>query len=326
MEYGRRFDVIVLGAGISGLAAAKILAKEGLKCIVLEARNRHGGRIHTIRLNGPLPVSPVAQANSDSETIQPCQKHQTLTLDLGANYLHGCVLNQESQPLFTLAHRLRLKSSPAAGDVLGPHRGWECPEVAAWRDNFTGELIPLHEVTEMSFLLDRCLVSALAIAKRCLISKAKRRSLNSSLRLLYKTGHRVSLELTPREKGIFDSLFARYIAYVNPPNRLSPFLNLGPHFEADAMAGLADEPDHPSAASKIFYIDWLQRKRDHIRTKGPEASHARRVGYKWEDRLVLSGFGRMTDFLAEGVEIHYNTVVRHVDWTNASTSYIRMWC
>ncbi|KAM4795710.1 amine oxidase [flavin-containing] A-like [Rhinophrynus dorsalis] len=43
------YDVIVIGGGISGLAAAKLLNESGLSVVVLEARDRVGGRTHTIR-------------------------------------------------------------------------------------------------------------------------------------------------------------------------------------------------------------------------------------------------------------------------------------
>ncbi|HZH27982.1 MAG TPA: NAD(P)/FAD-dependent oxidoreductase [Azospirillaceae bacterium] len=41
-------DVVVVGAGAAGLAAARRLARAGLNVLVLEARNRIGGRAHTV--------------------------------------------------------------------------------------------------------------------------------------------------------------------------------------------------------------------------------------------------------------------------------------
>ncbi len=59
-------DVLVLGAGAAGLAAAATLARAGLDVRVAEARNRVGGRIHS--LTGPQWPAPV---------------------ELGAEFVHG---------------------------------------------------------------------------------------------------------------------------------------------------------------------------------------------------------------------------------------------
>ncbi|WP_415794267.1 FAD-dependent oxidoreductase, partial [Mycolicibacterium frederiksbergense] len=40
-------DVIVVGAGFAGLSAARELTKRGHKVVVLEGRDRVGGRAHT---------------------------------------------------------------------------------------------------------------------------------------------------------------------------------------------------------------------------------------------------------------------------------------
>jgi len=59
-------DVLVLGAGAAGLAAAQQLSQAGLRVIVIEARDRVGGRIFTQHVPGhPLPI------------------------ELGAEFIHG---------------------------------------------------------------------------------------------------------------------------------------------------------------------------------------------------------------------------------------------
>src|SRR5437773_2290409 len=56
------FDVAVIGAGAAGLAAADRLAAGGLSVVVVEARDRVGGRIHTLRPSGsPAPVEAGAE-------------------------------------------------------------------------------------------------------------------------------------------------------------------------------------------------------------------------------------------------------------------------
>ena len=65
---------IVVGAGMSGLSAATHLQRAGMEVVVLEARDRIGGRIHTDRSWG----TPV---------------------DLGAGWIHG----EKGSPLPALA-------------------------------------------------------------------------------------------------------------------------------------------------------------------------------------------------------------------------------
>lgn len=66
ISYQMQADVAIIGAGVAGLAAARILSSAGVRVCILEARGRIGGRIHTIR-DSLLPV-PV---------------------ELGAEFVHG---------------------------------------------------------------------------------------------------------------------------------------------------------------------------------------------------------------------------------------------
>jgi len=82
--------VIVIGAGIAGIAAAVDLQAAGLDVVVLEARNRIGGRIWTDRRWG-------------------------FPLDLGASWIHG---SAPANPIWRLRNELGLRSVPTDWDDL----------------------------------------------------------------------------------------------------------------------------------------------------------------------------------------------------------------
>ena len=64
------YDVLVVGAGAAGLSAGRLLAEAGQRVVIMEARNRIGGRIWT----------------------QPVSRHHLqlpMSVELGAEFVHG---------------------------------------------------------------------------------------------------------------------------------------------------------------------------------------------------------------------------------------------
>ncbi|HET7187706.1 MAG TPA: NAD(P)/FAD-dependent oxidoreductase [Gemmatimonadaceae bacterium] len=83
-----RADVVVIGAGVAGLAAARRLHEQGMRVILLEARDRIGGRVFTARdARTPLPI------------------------ELGAEFLHG-----DAPEVRAIADEARLTSVDIVGE------------------------------------------------------------------------------------------------------------------------------------------------------------------------------------------------------------------
>src|SRR5687768_14137663 len=85
------FDVAIVGAGLAGLTAARALINAGLTVLILEARDRVGGR-----------------AFSDSTTFAP------VTFDVGAQWFHQAASN----PLVPIARALGLPLYPDSAPPL----------------------------------------------------------------------------------------------------------------------------------------------------------------------------------------------------------------
>lgn len=76
---GRGKTVLILGAGIAGLAAAYELTRSGFKCHVLEAENRAGGRNLTVRRGSVV----TEQSAEHGTTEQRCEFDEGLYVNLG---------------------------------------------------------------------------------------------------------------------------------------------------------------------------------------------------------------------------------------------------
>jgi monoamine oxidase len=103
-----RVDVVIIGAGVAGLAAACRLAQAGATTALLEARDRVGGRIYTVR---------------DERTPVP--------IELGAEFVHG-----SAPEIAELARRAKLAVCDIHGQRWQAHGGRLTPvdDDAFWKD------------------------------------------------------------------------------------------------------------------------------------------------------------------------------------------------
>ncbi len=83
-------DVLVVGAGIAGLYLASLLVERGLTPVVLEARDRIGGRIHSVRIGDDLFEYGAEMVHGLSSSVWPLARKAGLTTVLGPNLHSYC--------------------------------------------------------------------------------------------------------------------------------------------------------------------------------------------------------------------------------------------
>ena len=109
-------DVVVVGAGAAGLAAARTLREQGLRVLILEARDRIGGRIYTRRdPRSPLPI------------------------ELGAEFLHGA-----AEEVRDVVNEAKLTTIDIDGDRWRSASGrlWKLDDFWARLDRVLGKADP----------------------------------------------------------------------------------------------------------------------------------------------------------------------------------------
>jgi monoamine oxidase len=103
---GIKYDILILGAGVAGLAAGRLLAESGMRVAIVEARDRVGGRIATKH------VSVAGAVNS-------------VPVELGAEFVHGL-----PAAIWKLINEAHLETYELGGDHLCYERGrlQTCPQ------------------------------------------------------------------------------------------------------------------------------------------------------------------------------------------------------
>src|SRR5579872_2226890 len=117
-------DILIIGAGVAGLAAAAELANAGVHATIVEARDRIGGRIYT--RHDPLCPVPI---------------------ELGAEFIHGV-----SREIFDIVQARRMLAVEVSGSHLCQHDGKlsECDDFGPVEE-FLKRLDAAEEQDDQSF-------------------------------------------------------------------------------------------------------------------------------------------------------------------------------
>jgi monoamine oxidase len=106
-----RGTVIVVGAGCAGLSTARQLRSWGYRVIVVEGRNRPGGRVFTSRLSAPASTDNTngenTAANSNDTTINAISNSAAVVADVGGSIITGI----DGNPLAILTKQLKIPLS-----------------------------------------------------------------------------------------------------------------------------------------------------------------------------------------------------------------------
>lgn len=295
-------DVLVIGAGLAGLGAARLLSSHGMSVLVVEARDRFGGRAWTDQF-----------PEDSSKGLEQCPVEE------GCNYLHGCT---EQHILFQLAKRLGIPSAVCPADLGSSYTGWESCEVAEWRDGC--ERIPLGEVVDMILLLEQAVAGVGVLLEDTRedgpvagedLGTYLQRALDVVLRSRSKAGLRTTTDLTNRERNLLYSLQGRMHGYVAPLSRMPA------HKLVDrADRAIFEDPLWPQSDADLVLLvtQVIENKLSLIRglgKEGPEVHVAHEVDCENEDRLLLGdGFKVIVDALAQGLHVTSGDAISAIQW------------
>lgn len=112
---GKRHRVVVVGAGMAGLVAAHELARAGHDPLLLEARQRVGGRIHTMR----EPFAPGLYAEAGAMRVPRAHELTMACIERAGLAVQPFAMHNVKAYCHLFGRRLRLEDFEARPELLG---------------------------------------------------------------------------------------------------------------------------------------------------------------------------------------------------------------
>ncbi|XP_077783503.1 amine oxidase [flavin-containing] A-like [Podarcis muralis] len=150
-------DVVVVGAGISGLSAAKLLSESGVNVVVLEARDRVGGRTFTVRNKqvnyvdvGGAYVGPTQNRilrlakELGIETYKVNVKERVILHTNGKSYPFCGAFPPVWNPIVYLDFNNFWRTMDELGKEIPADAPWDAPHAAEWDKMTMKEFIDKH--------------------------------------------------------------------------------------------------------------------------------------------------------------------------------------
>ncbi len=162
-------SVIIIGAGISGLVAARELARQHWEVTVLEARERVGGRIHTVMGPGNRPVELGAEFvhGQDNITWEHIRQDHLRTVEvpdlhwqlhngsLTANHHFWEQLGEASKRINTLTPDQDFQSFLDQAWSLSPNAKWLAKEYVEGFHAADADRISIHALAKAEAAAER---------------------------------------------------------------------------------------------------------------------------------------------------------------------------